>query len=432
MKIISQLSMFDETENELFEGDLSRLKAVLENLPDEKLIQKLNHIRGNGRDDWPVYAMWNSFVASFIFDHESVKSLIRELNRNSQLRDICGFKPHTVRMNDGNTKIVVAPSESAYSKFIKNLVTHCNDEISDMFQSLVDYMYENLDGFGECLMVDGKAIQSFATKTSTSNNSGNRGEHDADWCCKTYSSSTPTGERITKKVSWFGFRLHLIADADYELPVAFKVTKASESEKTVTHNMLNEEKDNHKDRIDKCEFMLGDRGYDSTALIEWLEDQEIKPIIDICNHWKDGEETKQYRDTDLVYNYRGDVWYVDDNGKKIKLQYKGYDAGTDSLRYGFKPQENDNRQFRIKCSEDRRIFCPVARDSMKWQRIYNKRSGIERINGRIDRDYEFERHTIRGLDKMNMFISVTMIIYLAVAKVKIEVGQTEHLCSLYA
>ena len=196
--------------------------------------------------------------------------------------------------------------------------------------------------------------------------------------------------------------------------------------------MLNEEKDNHKGRIDKCEFMLGDRGYDSTALIEWLEDQEIKPIIDICNHWKDGEETKQYKDTDLVYNYRGDVWYVDDNGKKIKLQYKGYDAGTDSLRYGFKPQENDNRQFRIKCSEDRRIFCPVARDSMKWQRIYNKRSGIERINGRIDRDYEFERHTIRGLDKMNMFISVTMIIYLAVAKVKIEVGQTEHLCSLYA
>ena len=177
---------------------------------------------------------------------------------------------------------------------------------------------------------------------------------------------------------------------------------------------------------------MEDKGYDGKDHIVWLEQEGIKPIIDIRNCWKDGEETHQYRDTDLVYNYKGTVWYVDEKGQKIKLAYKGYDKSTDSLRYGFKPQYHDKRIFRIKCEEDRRIFTPVARGSYKWKRLYNERSGIERINGRVDRDYKFEKHTIRGLDKMRMFLTVTFIVYLGMAKAKIERGQKEHLCKLYA
>lgn len=111
---------------------------------------------------------------------------------------------------------------------------------------------------------------------------------------------------------------------------------------------------------------------------------------------------------------------------KYFLGDKGYDKSTDSLRYGFKPQKHDKRIFRIKCEEDRRIFTPVARSSYKWKRLYKKRTGVERINGRIDRDYRFERHTIRGLGKMKMFLTVTFIVYMTMAKAKIMAGQTEH------
>ena len=123
------------------------------------------------------------------------------------------------------------------------------------------------------------------------------------------------------------------------------------------------------------------------------EDRGIVPIIDIRNCWKDGEETHQYRDTNLVYDYKGTVWYIEGDG---------------------------------------RIFTPVARNNHKWKRLYKKRTGVERINGRIDRDYQFERHTIRGLGKMTMFITVTFLIYMAMAKSKIERGQKKHLCKLYA
>ncbi len=87
-------------------------------------------------------------------------------------------------------------------------------------------------------MVDGKAIQSFGTKNSKNKKSGGRGEHDTDWCQKQYSARGPNGESIIKTKKWFGFWLHLIADGTYEIPVAFSVTKASNSEKTETKKLL--------------------------------------------------------------------------------------------------------------------------------------------------------------------------------------------------
>lgn len=430
MNIIPQMNLFEESDFENL-GDLERLQQLLSVLDDGKLIRRLYKIRGKGRNDWPCEAMWNSFVASFLFEHETAESLLRELRRNKQLRTVCGFETKTVKQKDGSIKAYVAPSSSAYSNFIQNLM-ECQEELKEMFMEMVVFMYDNLEDFGKILMVDGKAIQSFATKPSTDAKSGRRGEWDADWCKKQYTVSGPNGETVTKTKKWFGFRLHLIADATYEIPVSFCVTRASNSEKTETQKLLERMEKVHQEWLESCSYFLGDKGYDSCGIITWLERKGIAPIIDIRNCWKDGEETHQYMDTQLVYNYKGDVWYVEQDGTKTKLSYKGYDKSTDSLRYGFKPQRHDKRIFRIKCSEDRRIFTPVARDSHKWKRLYKKRTGVERINGRVDRDYKFEKHTIRGLDKMTMFITVTFLVYMGMAKAKILAGEREHLCKLYA
>lgn len=210
------------------------------------------------------------------------------------------------------------------------------------------------------------------------------------------------------------------------------MTKASENEQTETQRLLEEMEKDHEDWLLGCRYFLGDKGYDSTKIITWLDGKGIAPVIDIRNCWRDGEETRQYRDTQLIYNYKGDVWYVGEDGKETELVYKGYDKSTDSQRYGFKPQKHDKRIFRIRCGENRRIFTPVARSSHKWKRLYKKRTGVERINGRIDRDYKFEKHTIRGLYKMTMFITVTFLVYMGMAKAKILSGEKKHLCRLYA
>lgn len=428
MKILTQISLFDDTQNENL-GDLERLRKVLDSLPDEKLVEKLKSIRGRGRNEWPVEAMWNSFIASFIFDHDSIASLIRELNRNSQLRLVCGFQPHPysalTKKKDGHGKRIrkegfkFAPAASAYTNFLNNL-RECGDELREMFDGLVEYMYENLQDFGEILSADGKAVQSYAAKKSEKD-SGNRGEKDADWCRKTYTTTKPDGEKITKTKKWFGFRLHLISDSIYELPVDFEVTKASNSEIKETEKMLENMKDRQAWKVKKCRYFLADRGYDSTGLIEWLTAEGAAPIIDIRNMWQ-GEESRQFGNTDLIYDYKGNVYFVPEKGEPIELQYRGYDKSRECQRYGFHPKYHDKRIFRIPLKTDPRIFTKVARNSKKWKRLYKKRTSIERINGRIDRDFRFEKHTIRGLEKMKMFLTVTFIVQLASAKAKISEG----------
>jgi hypothetical protein len=92
MAILAQPLLFGWEEIEIL-GDLSRLDLVLRNLPDEELMQTLERKRGQGRDDYPIRAMWNSLLAGIVFQHSSAESLRRELLRNAQLRLICGFDP---------------------------------------------------------------------------------------------------------------------------------------------------------------------------------------------------------------------------------------------------------------------------------------------------------------------------------------------------
>ena len=74
MNIIPQMSLFGEDEFKDL-GDLERLQMVLSALPDGELIRKLYRIRGKGRNDWPCEAMWNSFIASFLFEHPTTEAL---------------------------------------------------------------------------------------------------------------------------------------------------------------------------------------------------------------------------------------------------------------------------------------------------------------------------------------------------------------------
>ena len=67
--------------------------------------------------------------------------------------------------------------------------------------------------------------------------------------------------------------------------------------------------------------MMLDRGYDSGPLIKAIKDAGISPVVDIRNAWKDGETTKQYKDTNIVYDYKGTVYYVDDKCDLIKMKY---------------------------------------------------------------------------------------------------------------
>jgi len=102
--------------------DLKRLVLVMEHLPDEALMRKLEREHGCGRDDHPVRAMWNSILAGIVYGHESIESLRRELGRNAQMRELCGL-----------TRV---PSAAAYTRFLKKLLSYKTD-LEAIFDGMV-------------------------------------------------------------------------------------------------------------------------------------------------------------------------------------------------------------------------------------------------------------------------------------------------------
>ncbi len=171
------------------------------------------------------------------------------------------------------------------------------DEVDAMFDTLVDQLKLVLHDFGEYLALDGKGIETHArgrkVEEGEQKEPDGRRDTDADWGVKTYRGQREDGTPWEKVTSWFGFKLHLIVDANYELPLAFKVTKASEAEMPKAHDLLDEMEERHPDILEMCEYLDADRGYDDGKLITRLwHSYEIKPVIDIRNMWKDGEDTK--------------------------------------------------------------------------------------------------------------------------------------------
>ena len=397
MAIIPQISLFNyESVEEL--GDLERLKLALEGIDDEKLMIKLEAKRKNGRNDYPVRVMWNLLIAMKVFGHESVESFRRELARNSQLRRICG-------LYDENSRKHLIPPSRVFTGFI-NLLYEEQEEINNIFGGQVEKLSELLPKFGKTMAGDGKYMDSKAKKKPAPQmETDNRTENDAEWSVKEYPYFDKNGNKKTKKEYHFGFKVHIICDVETELPVAFSVTKANADEKKEMIKLLDCHFLSDEKRREIVEALMLDRGYDSEGMIKAIKGLGIAPVIDIRNMWKDKEQTKQYKDTNMVYDYKGNVYFIDDNAIQHKMKYEGYDKQKKCLRYSHK-----GKIHKIYISYDERVFLPIARDSKKFKKLYKGRTAVERLNGRLDRDYMFEDHYIRGLKKMTLMVSLSMVI----------------------
>jgi len=438
MAIIPQPRLFGWQEIEQL-GDLERLRLVLENVPDEELMRDLEKERKRGRDDYPVRAVWNSILAGIVYQHPSIESLRRELKRNGQLRHLCGFDP--VR----GEKAV--PPAWVYSRFLKKLMAR-QKLLEAMFNWLVEELTGHLPDFGRVLAIDGKAVASYARgrkrQAAKEVKPDGRRDVDADWGQKTLRLEREDGTTWEKVVRWFGYKLHLVVDAIYELPVAFRLTQASASEVKQAHRLIDQMGEQLPAILKRCEYFLGDRGYDDGKLhTELWSEHAIKPAIDIRNMWQDGEETRLLAGwANVVYDYKGQVYcYCPQTAHRRPMAYGGFEKERGSLKYrcparhyGLTCMGMDRCRVkgavRIPLKEDPRIFTPLARSSYAWKSIYKKRTAVERVNSRLDRVFGFEEHYIRGLKKMTLKCTLALMVMLVMALGRVRQNRTQHLRSL--
>jgi hypothetical protein len=447
-------------------SDLNRFFLVRDNIPDEQLVAFLEKRRGNGRDDYPIRPTWNAVLAGVVFQHPSTASLVRELQRNPALAEACGFSPFPrARRKKVDGKWITVreaevPTVDAMERFVSLLIEHLT-LIDDMFHTLVNELGQLLPDLGEVLAVDSKAIQSAGKPVkdeAKQQDPDGRRDLDADWGKKQYKGIREDGTAWEKIVKWFGYKLHLLIDSRYELPLAFELTKASLNDSPKLLPLVEQHEKKHPEIAARADELSADKGYDSGENNQKLyDDHGIKPVIDTRQMWKDDPDKPR-----VLFGERYDVFSYDElgrvycscpvSGEQRLLAFSGFEKDRAALKYrcpaaafGFDcPGRAEcerlatdgvgpfGRVIRVPLSFDRRIFTPIARPTDKWQKAYDRRTAVERVNSRIDRVFGFENHFFRGKAKMELRVSLALTILLAMALGRIRANQADLMRSMTA
>ena len=394
---IIQTPLFD-FEAFIAERGKDRLTMVLEALPAEKLIIALEMERWTGRKGYSVRGMWSAFIAGVLYNCHSIAEVARLLERNRDTRLVCGFTKDNL------------PSEDALGRFLQKLVVH-EGLLEECFTDMVEKLRQNLPGFGAKLAVDATDIEAYSNGHRKSPS-----DPDAAWGVKEAKAGSAGAKgRERELYRWFGYKLHLIVDALYELPIAFTLTPANENDTTQLKPLLRRaklDKPGHKP-----EAVMADKGYDSKAnCLAIFKDCHAAPIIplverpgfespDICN--AKGTPTCGCG-LEMIY------WGRDGNYLKYRCPQA---VGKAKCRSRF-PCTASSYGYVLKLpimKADPRRHVPVPHESKKWARLYRMRTAVERVNSRVKDLLGLRRLTLRGLAKVTLMSVLSLLVMLAAA-----------------
>ena len=354
------------------------LTMVLEALPAEGLISALEKEHWTGRKGYSVRGMWSALIAGILRQAHSLADVVRLLERDKDTRIACGFSKDNI------------PSHDAMGRFLKKLVRHA-DLLEKRFADLVKELCQLLPGFGSKLAVDSTDIKAYSN-----GHRQNPSDKEARWGAKGAGHhSGPAKGKKRDLYYWFGYKLHLVVDALYELPVSFKLTPANESDTTHMEALL--KKAGADQPESRPEIVIADKGYDSKRNNQFIfAECKAAPIIpireveemqmpDICN-----AKGTPLCSCGLAMTY----WGRDGN----YLKYRCPEAvGKGVCKSRFKCTSSAYGDvLKLAINDDPRRHPPVPRESQKWQRLYRLRTAVERVNSRVKELLGLRAITLRG------------------------------------
>jgi len=375
-------------------GDLNRLIWILEILPAENLIETLDELRKGRRPKNPNRRMWYCMVASMLYTRGQVNPLIAELHRNPTMRQVCHIPC-----------VEAIPSRHAFKRFRGRLERHKN-LLREMFNEMVEALRQVIPELGRVTAADGTGLRTHRRAKDEAED-GSYGKKRS-----VRVKDDGTEEEVT--LEWFGFKLHLVVDAETELPLGFRVTRANDSETKHLVPLMKEIKERHPGM--ELEVVTADKGYDDGKNHERLWEGEVqgealrvKAVIPKRTEPNIEEETLLYDDGsdrfDLKLGENGglECWArVREGGKWVDrwlpMSPTGFEADRCTQKFRCPamheglhcPRSKEcnagksyGRVVRVPCKTDWRRIPTIQIGTPKWKRLYRKRTSVERCFGRL-------------------------------------------------
>ena len=397
---------------------LGFLAALLDGLDDGPILVALQAYRRTGRPGYPPKAMLRSYVAKFVLNIRYNNQLLERLRGSRKLREVCGF---------GND----VPSESALSRFVDRLADHqdlveqCLNALTGEVRELAPPVKHGKKGkpdqplppLGEVLAID-------STLFLTYSNPNRRvvSDSDARWGVKHSAKAKEGG------TEWgFGYKKHLVSDATHGVPLAFIITPAYAGDSTQLPIVVQKALDTHPWLRPK--YLLADRGYDSQVNHRFLLKRGITPVIHIRKPTaKDGLH-------DGIYTALGEPTCMG----KVPMDYIRTDPETGYHLFRCRaegcPLKTKGSKAIIHCDSEvweapennPRVLGPLPRFSPEWRRLYKLRMSIERIFRSLKHSRGLEGHCVRGLRKILLHATLTVLTFQATALARLRAGDGERM-----
>ena len=376
---------------------LGELAAVFSSLDDAALLVRLQEYRPTGRPGYPLKALWRAYVASFILNLPHTNALIRRLEDEPDFRYLCGF-------------FSPLPHRTTFNRFIQRLSHHV-DLVEACFADLTHQLKTLIPDLGAEVAIDSTTVRSHRNP-----NRKRVSDPEASWTAKNSARAKEGGKE------WHhGYKVHMVADANYGVPLAHIVTTAKRSDSPELPAVIA--------RVEALypwfspSAVVADRGYDSMANHEYLHQKGILPVIHIRRKANaalyDGIYTEQGVPTCLG---QVPMEYVRSDPEKGHLyRCKGCHL-ADSMRGGIRHCDS---QVWEDPAKNIRLFGVVRRGSQEWKDLYTKRQAIERAFKSMKESRRLERHCIRGLRQITLHAAMSALAFQATVLVRLWAGETE-------
>lgn len=402
---------------------LKTVRDFLDLLQDHKLLAALRSHRANGRNDYPVEALWGVMVLTVLLRHQSVEACLADLKRNRALREMIGIEGE-----DG------VPPKWSVSRFQKVLGQEPHLSLMrEMFCALVSRLAGVVKDLGRHVAGDSTGLAGRLARSED----GSCGLDEPTGGTKEYRDEEGN---VTRVLKWFGYKLHLLVDVKHELALSYQVTSANRGDNEMIGALVAEARTNLGDDLGKgagrIETLAYDKAADDSNVHELLSEAGIKPLVGIRSLWK-GETEKMLAGHDgtsnVVYDEAGTVYCYDKTGEvpvRHAMAYIGHEKSRGTLKYrcpachaGWKcPSDqrcNAGKKYgktvRVKQEIDLRRFPPIPRATKTFERLYKGRTSVERTNARIKVFWGADDGNVTGPERFYATVAVVMLAHAGLA-----------------
>ena len=419
--------------------DLAAIGEFLGLLPDGTLLEALRRARGRGRNDHPVHVLWGAVVLTPLLRHTSFAQTLAELRRNPSLRRLVGIET-----------VEDVPDDWNVTRFLKVLGTEpFLGMLREVFDRLVRQLAEAVPDLGRRLAGDstglsargGRAKKEEANPDGLPEPSGGRKEY------------TDEEGKITKVVTWFGYKLHLLVDVVHEVAVAYRVSSTKDGDNELLPALLEEATANLPAPVEedpaapapatpggpipsRIETLAYDKAADDEETHALLAHHGIRPVIENRALWKtEPERMLPGHDgtSNVVYDEAGTLYCYDkasDPPVRQRMAYIGHEPARGTIKYRCPALHggwtcpshtrcNAGKKYgktvRVKCELDLRRFPPIPRATKQFDRLYKDRTAVERVNARLKIFWGADDGNVTGAPRFHAQVAVLMIVHVSLA-----------------